>query len=418
MIDRTRQTNMVVDHGMTPGHRASTSRATTRVAPTMARGGGKSSIVGAVPGARPVNGCFAHLSPRRIAVFRALYLGDLLLAVPALRSIRSAFPEAEITLIGLPWAASFARRFSRYIDRFVEFVGYPGIHEVDADPESTQRFLEEQRAYGYDLVIQMHGNGRVSDQFVLALNGQVTVGYYESVPPAGLTVGMPYPEHEPEVQRNLGLAELLGCRNLDAKLEFPLFNEDRGEAARLLRRFPRANRPWIGLHAGAKLPVRRWPVEYFARVADHFAQRFNAQIILTGSPVEESTVRALAERMESYPGSSHTTQPLSVVGQTSLGGLAALISELDLFISNDTGPAHIANAVDTPSVTIFGPADPRRWAALDQSRHPIVWQPVACSPCEHRECPIDHRCLRWISPERVIEVGEELLLKGAIACNA
>ena len=340
--------------------------------------------------------------PRKIAVFRALYLGDLLLAVPALRSIRTGFPGAEITLIGLPWAASFARRFSRYIDRFVEFVGYPGIQEVDADPEKCDAELEEQRAYGYDLVIQMHGSGRVSDEFALALNGQVTVGYYEDILPAGLTAGMPYPEDEPEVLRNLGLARLLGCPNLDPELEFPLFNEDRGEAARLLRKLTRANRPWIGLHAGAKSPARRWPAEYFARVADHFAQRFNAQIILTGSPIDESTVRILAKRMG--------IQPLNVAGQTSLGGLAALISELDLFISNDTGPAHIANAVDTPSITIFGPVDPRRWAALDQSRHPIVRRGVSCSPCEYSECPIDHRCLRWITPDSVVEVASQLLL--------
>ena len=103
-------------------------------------------------------------------------------------------------------------------------------------------------------------------------------------------------------------------------------------------------------------------------------------------------------------------QPLNVAGQTSLGGLAALIRELDLFISNDTGPAHIANAVDTPSVTIFGPVDPGRWAALDQLRHPIVRRKVPCSPCEYSECPIDHRCLRWVTPDRVIEVAEKLLL--------
>ena len=258
-----------------------------------------------------------HWQPRKIAIFRALYLGDLLLAVPALRSIRAGFPGAEITLIGLPWAASFARRFSRYIDRFVEFVGYPGIQEVDADPEKCDAELEEQRAYGYDLVIQMHGSGQVSDEFALALNGQVTVGYYEDMLPPGLTAGMPYPKDEPEVLRNLGLARLLGCPNLDPELEFPLFNEDRGEAARLLRKLTRANRPWIGLHAGAKSPARRWPAEYFASVADDFAQRFGAQVILTGGPGEEATVQSVVERMK--------TKPVCLAGETSLGGLAALI---------------------------------------------------------------------------------------------
>ena len=214
MIDRTKQKNMNVDHAMTPARRATTRDlhlSPRQASPTM-------------PRARPANGHLAHLSPRKIAIFRALYLGDLLLAVPALRSIRTGFPDAEITLIGLPWAASFARRFSRYIDRFVEFVGYPGIQEVDADPEKCKAELEEQRAYGYDLVIQMHGSGRVSDEFALALEGQVTVGYYEDIPPDGLTLGVSYPEDEPEVLRNLGLARLLGCSNLDPKLEFPLFN--------------------------------------------------------------------------------------------------------------------------------------------------------------------------------------------------
>jgi ADP-heptose:LPS heptosyltransferase len=107
------------------------------------------------------------------------------------------------------------------------------------------------------------------------------------------------------------------------------------------------------------------------------------------------------------------TQPLNLTGATSLGGLAALISELDLFISNDTGPAHIADAVGTASVTIFGPADYRRWAPLDQERHRVVWHPVKCSPCGYWECPIDHRCLRWIHPNEVIDAGTRFLVPTA-----
>jgi len=382
-------------------------------------------------------------NPRRIAVFRALQLGDLLLAIPALRALRVRFPQAEITLIGLPWAASFARRFRCYIDRFVEFAGYPGIDEVEVVPERTQQFLDEQRAYAYDLVIQMHGNGQTSNACVLDMGGRMTVGYNpqytdENTPcvgtdlsrpsplyPANIvkngwdiggcdksfpTVAAPYPDEAHEIERNLGLARLAGCKNVDTRLEFPLFNEDYAEAARLLYGLPRANRPWIGIHAGARPPARRWPAEYFAQVADTLADRFNAQVILTGGHGEEATVQFVAQHMKS--------PHLNLAGKTSLGGLATIISELDLFISNDTGPSHIANAVDTPSITIFGPVDPRRWAALDQLRHPYVRRPVACSPCGYWKCPIDHRCLRWLKPDMVMESADRLLAAKSLAGTA
>jgi ADP-heptose:LPS heptosyltransferase len=388
----------------------------------------------------------------RIAIFRALYLGDLLLAVPALRAIRARFPDAEITLIGLPWATSFAHRFPRYLDRFVAFPGYPGIAEGDAAdlpptgaadgelPERVTRFLAEQRAYHYDLVIQMHGSGEASNPFALALGGRMTVGYYRAAgrtpplhsledtgselqwvqkSPVGTTRWpedefwecrlLPYPEDQPEIYRNLGLAVMLDCADLVPTLEFPLSAEDRAEAAALLNR-PLAPKgrdhslpthPCCGLHPGARAPAKRWPAEHFAALGDALAERFGARIVLTGGPSEVAVADAVAARMKA--------EPLNVAGQTSLGGLGALIAQLNLFVSNDTGPAHIAVAVDTPSVAIFGPADHRRWASLDQARHPIVRQPVTCSPCPHWECPIDHRCLRWVAPERVLAIAEQLL---------
>jgi ADP-heptose:LPS heptosyltransferase len=108
-------------------------------------------------------------------------------------------------------------------------------------------------------------------------------------------------------------------------------------------------------------------------------------------------------------------KPVNLAGKTSLGGLAALIETLDLFVSNDTGPAHISYALDTPSITIFGPADYRRWAPLHLQRHRVLRHAVACSPCPYWECPIDHRCLRGVLPERVIEVAGELLERGVAA---
>src|SRR5205823_2090778 len=233
------------------------------------------------------------------------------------RWLRAGFPDAEISFISLPWAASFVGRFRRYVDRFVEFAGYPGIDEVEVSPERTAGFLEEQRAYGYDLVIQMHGSGRTSNPCVLAFGGRVTVGYYEDEAPPGLTLGAPYPADEPEIVRNVGLAGMLGCPDRGLRLEFPLSDDDRAEAAALLGTLTRPDRPHIGLHAGASRPSRRWPAERFATLGDELARRFDAQIVLTGGPAEAATIREVADRM--------AAQPLILAGETSLGGLAALI---------------------------------------------------------------------------------------------
>lgn len=343
---------------------------------------------------------------QRIAVFRALQLGDLIEAIPALRALRAGFPNAEITLIGLPWAGAFVQRFHRYIDRFVEFPGFPGIAEREVVPERTARFIEEQRRYGYDLAIQMHGSGKTSNHFVCALAARVTVGYFEGFDRGSLTLSMPYPDTSPEVYRNLGLAQLLGCPDCTPRLEFPLDDSDYVEVDALLRDLPRTAKPLIGLHVGARSPARRWPTTYFALLADELVRLFDAQIILTGSTDELAIVRSVEEQM--------ARRSINLAGKTSLGGLAALIARLDLFVSNDTGPAHIACALDTPGITIFGPADYQRWSPLDQRLHRIARQPVECSPCGYWECPIDHRCLRRVYPRSVIEAAGELLVKGTV----
>ena len=351
-------------------------------------------------------------SVHRIAVVRALHLGDLLLAIPALRALRAHFAGAEITLIGLPWAEELRRRFAAYIDRFLAFPGYPGICETDYQPRRTRRFLAAQRAYGYDLVIQMHGSGDASNPFALALGGRVTAGYYRCACPPGLHPAARYPDDAPEVTRNLGLARLVGCGWLEPTLEFPLLAADQAEAHALLEGAPNvtATTTLIGVHASAKAPARRWPPERFAAVADILAARFDATIVLTGSADDSAMTRAVRRHMR------HT--PLDLAGKTSLGALAALIARMSLFIGNDSGPAHLAEAVGTPSVTLFGPTDPRRWAPLDQRAHRIVRHPVGCSPCVYSDCPVDHRCLRRITAAEVITRASDLLLGEVTTCGA
>ncbi|MCL5962623.1 MAG: glycosyltransferase family 9 protein, partial [Chloroflexi bacterium] len=236
---------------------------------------------------------------RKIAIVRALHLGDLLLAVPAFRALRKRFPEAEITLIGLPWAKEFVRRFSAYLDRWVQFPGFPGMLEVEVDWSRTRDFLKSSRAYGYDLAIQMHGDGSVSNKFTALLGARLTAGYRRpDLPSPRLTHTLPYPEGMKEVLKHLRLVEALGARYGDAGTEFPLYPYDFDE----LRQLPGAKElegqnPIVAIHAGARPPARRWYPERFASVADWLVAEHQATVVLCGGPGEEYLSQAVPERM-------------------------------------------------------------------------------------------------------------------------
>jgi ADP-heptose:LPS heptosyltransferase len=233
----------------------------------------------------------------------------------------------------------------------------------------------------------------------IALGGAVTAGHFDSICPDGLDVAVPWPDGLPEVERNLRLVAAFGCPVDDTSLVFPLDDSDRDEAERLLSGLP-AGRPLIGVHPGARHPSRHWPPERFAAVADALAMRLNGLVVVTGGPDELTQAEHVASLM---------SEPAIVLaGRTSLGGLAAIIERAAMFISNDTGPAHIATALETPSVVLFGPADLARWAPRGK-RQRVLWRDVSCRPCGLTICPIDHRCLRWIETDEVITAASEVL---------
>src|SRR5437588_7578843 len=118
-------------------------------------------------------------TPRRIAIFRALNLGDMLCAVPALRAIRAFFADAEIILIGLPWAREFVDRYRWLLDGFREFPGFPGLPERTPDLDRLPAFLEEIRAERFDLSIQLHGSGLISNEVTARFGARIKVGFYE-----------------------------------------------------------------------------------------------------------------------------------------------------------------------------------------------------------------------------------------------
>jgi ADP-heptose:LPS heptosyltransferase len=326
---------------------------------------------------RPELGAFP-----RIAVFRALVLGDLLCAVPAFRALRMAWPTCELTLVGLPWAAALAERLPQ-VDRFIEFPGYPGLPEREPDLGALPRWLNEMQQCGFDLLLQLHGSGRIINPLMAACGARHTAGFIDSEDYcAEPELHTHWPTQGHEIERMLALTDHLGLARDGLQLEFPITDVDRRSMAQL---WPAVDdpQPFVCIHPGAQLASRRWAPDRFAAVADLLADRGH-RVVITGTEAEQDLADAVVHAMRN--------PALSLAGKTSLWTLGALIERARLLVCNDTGVSHIAAALGTPSVVASLGADVARWAPLDHALHRVVWRDMACRPCAHPVCPHGHEC--------------------------
>ncbi len=299
---------------------------------------------------------------KKIAVFRALQLGDMLCAVPALRALRSAYPDSEITLLGLPWAKSLMERFGDYIDRFLWFPGFPGLPEQPFSAPVFSTFLQKVISEEFDLVFQMQGNGSIVNPMVELFGAKHTAGYVlpgSYAPDNGLY--MTYPDYGHEAARHVRLMEFLGIPSKGTDLEFPLFEKDYAdfnEAA-----LPLDEGAYICIHAGSRGAGRRWPPEYFAKLADLAASRGFVPV-LTGTADELEIVQQVASHMRS--------SPLIAAGKTTLGAVGVLLLQSSGLISNCTGVSHISAALKVPSVIVSMDGEPGRWGPQNHDLHAVI----------------------------------------------
>lgn len=299
--------------------------------------------------------------PRRVVIVRAKRIGDFLCATPAIRALRGALPHAEITLVAMPFVEDLAAR-SPHLDRFVAFPGFPGMAEQFFDARKAAALFARMQAEHFDLAIQMHGSGVFSNPFTLMLGARFTAGFVrEGDGPGRLDAAFPIPEGMHEVRRLLALTTFLGAPARGEAMEMPLWPEDHAAGEALLAG---ADPPLIGLHPGAREDVKRWTLDGFAVVGRQLRRQCGGTVVLTGGPDERASAVALARSI----GPSCR----SLVGETTMGSLGAVIARLDVLVTNDSGPAHVAYALGTPTVCLFGSTDPAMWGPLDAERHRVL----------------------------------------------
>lgn len=293
---------------------------------------------------------------KRIVVFRALHLGDMLCAVPAFRALRKRFANASITLVGLPWAQFMADRYPEYINEFIPFPGMKGLPEQIPNQSEWSLFTEKIKKRSFDLAIQLHGSGKISNELIRIFNTPFIAGSYVHEKPNNQFVR--YREDIHEIHRLLSVINHLGADERNDDLFFPISNADHEEIHFL--RLNLIKNSYVCIHPGARDPKRRWNAEYFALTADMLSH-LGYQIVLTGTDSELPLVKQVQSLMKN--------NAITAAGKTSLGGLAALVKDAAFLISNCTGIAHLAAALKTRTVVAGLENEPRRWVLLNTDLH-------------------------------------------------
>ncbi|HET8631291.1 MAG TPA: glycosyltransferase family 9 protein [Thermomicrobiales bacterium] len=339
--------------------------------------------------------------PRKVAVLRASRIGDFICATPAFRALRAALPDAELTIITLPLLRDLATRLPCF-DQYAAFPGFPGLAEQFFDARRVVAFFRAMQAERFDLAVQLQGSGVNSNPFTLLLGARSTAGYVRAGDgPGRLAAALPYPGQGHEIARALALTTFLGAPPRGARTIYPLRPEDHAAAAALLAGAPE---PLIGLHPDAREATRRWPPARFAAAGAALLRERGGTAVLIGDEGARPAAADVARRLG---------RPcLDLTGRTSLPVLGAVVARLALLVTNDTGPAHIAYALGTPTVTLFGSADPARYGPPRTGPFRLIVPPCACRSQDRPACADGASCLAALGVDDVVGAGRELLGSG------
>ena len=344
---------------------------------------------------------------RRILVFAPNWIGDAVMCTPALQSIRLAFSSAEIFLLARPSIANLLNTHS-CVDRIIEYE-HQGEHSGLVGKWRLGRTLQ---SLGCDSAVLFPNSfnaalvaflARIPRRFGYATDGRsLLLTDVIALPPQARQ--MHQVKYYEEFIRSI-------CQTYSSTQPvLSVATDDVAGANKLLARHAvPEDSVLFGLNPGAMYgSAKQWLPERFAEAADHIVQNMAThgvhagyvQCVIVGAPGEETLGQHIAGLMR--------TNPVVLSGKTSLGVLKAVIKRCRLFLTNDTGPMHIANALGTPVVAVFGPTNHVTTSPYGEG-YILVRTPVDCSPCMLRECPIDHRCMTGVTVEQVVRAAEQVL---------
>jgi heptosyltransferase-2 len=334
------------------------------------------------------------MSFEKILVRATNWVGDAVMSLPALRALREKFPRAEISILAKPWVADLYHR-EPFCDRLIPYT-----------PKSIGEKFQAARAlrqYHFDAAI-LFQNAFEAAAVAFAARIPNRIGYARDGRSILLTQAIPVPEKGPH-ERFYYLELLRRAKILDAIPANDLIRLDGAPAARESgrERFRQLGLgdTVIGVSPGAAFgSAKRWLPERFAEAANRVAHELGASVAIFGSKDERALCATVAAAVN--------VPAKNFAGDTTLAEFIDLAAACRVYLTNDSGAMHIASALGVPTVAVFGATNHVTTGPTGPLAR-IVREPVACSPCLKRECPIDHRCMTRVEAARVAETALELV---------
>ncbi len=331
----------------------------------------------------------------KILIRATNWVGDAIMALPALRAVRNRFPDAQIAVLARPYVADIYRG-QQICDELIPY-DPRGDH---AGLSGRESLVGELRSHKFDLALLLQN---AFDAAWLTWRAGIPqrIGYARDGRSLLLTKPVPVPKrgeipaHEQfyylELIRRAGWLDTSGEEKCISLKLAPGLREQ--AESRLLAAGSRPKALRVAIGAGASYgSAKCWPPEKFTDVANRLTTQFDADVILFGTPAESSVSSAISAGLH--------RPPIDLTGKTAIADLPALLSQCHLFIGNDSGAMHVAAAVGLPVVAVFGPTDPHGTAPVTP-RCTVIQEKPYCSPCFLRRCPTDHRCMTRVTPDAV-----------------
>ena len=323
------------------------------------------------------------MDPQSILLIRLSSLGDVVLTTPVIRAVRSHFPDAYIAMLVAKQSADVLQE-NPHLDEIITFDRLAKNKDT-SEMLQVVRILRERK---FTLTIDLQRKFRT--ELLMYLSGAA-----ERVGKGRLcTVRVPERGNKHATTHYFDLLHAVGIPAVDPRLELFLAAPERADAA---QRFDAAGVTKaglkVGLFPGAGWKLREWMPERFAAIGDKLVEHFNADVLIFGGQRETELVHTVANLMDA--------RAVTFAGDLQIRELAACLEKCDLFLTNDTGPMHIAAAVGTPTVSLFGPGNHIRFQPLGEL-HQIIRHAVPCSPCKQftDKCK-NNICMKGIGVDEV-----------------